>query len=573
MRDFTSVSFDKVRITGGFWKTRQEVNRTETSRAVYDRFSETHRFDALSCRKDAGFEPHIFWDSDVAKWIEGASYMISEKRDDALEEICERAIGDILRSQSDDGYFNSYFLVAEPENRFTRRFDHELYCAGHLIEAAIAYYNATGKDPFLLAMKKYADLIYDIFYVKQSAPYATSGHEEIELALFRLADAVNDGKYARLSELFLDMRGNNKKDPVSGTYEQSHKPLKEQTTAEGHAVRACYVYSAMADCAAILGRNDYAAACEKLFCNITDRRMYITGGIGSIADKERFGGDFELPNRTAYAETCAAIALAYFARRMLHLAPDSRYADTVERVMYNGALCGVSLDGKKFFYSNPMEVDSLSVERAESFSCSCCPPNILRFVASITEDFYTYRGDTLFVHQYAESAADIEGARIAQKTNYPTDGSVDITVSGVFEKIALRIPGWCESFSLNVPYELKNGYAYCSVPGDGRITLTLDMKIKAERSDPRVTENAGKAAITRGPLVYCLEGRDNGGDLSAIVLLEGGASRADESDALGVPVIYAEGAIKGAPVTLKFIPYFATLNRGADVMKVWIETK
>ena len=579
MSEFTSVSFDKVRVTGGFWKKKQDVNADVTARAVCDRFTETHRFDALSCNSpdETGFEPHIFWDSDVAKWIEGAAYILSVKRDAFLENVCEKAISDIISSQSEDGYFNSYFQVMEPEARFTRRGDHELYCAGHLIEAAIAYDDATGKDAFLRAMIRYADLIYRVFYVEQSAAFETSGHPEIELALFRLSDKTGDEKYARLAKFFLDMRGNNKKDPKNGmwgaSYEQSHLPLKEQTTAEGHCVRAGYIFSAMADCAAHFSDEEYKSACKKLFANITERRMYITGGIGSNPNGERFGGDFELPNKTAYAETCAAISLAYFSRRMLHLEPDSRYADAVERVMYNGFLCGVSQGGKRFFYSNPMEVDSPSVERAELFFCSCCPPNVVRFSASITEDFYTYRDDVLFVHQYAQSEANIGGAVITQTTDYPADGAVDVTVSGKFKTLALRIPGWCGGFTLNVPYRLENGYAYCDIPEDGKIALSLDMKIKAVESDTRVKENAGKAALTRGPVVYCLEGRDNVGDLSGLTLCENGEFKAEPSDILGVPVIYADGARGAFPVTLKFIPYFATLNRGPDVMKVWIETK
>ena len=578
MSEYTSVSFDKVRVTDGFWKAKQDVNRAATARAVYDRFSETHRIEALSCRRSADFEPHIFWDSDVAKWIEGAAYIIAENEDPILEEVCDRLIAEIVSSQADDGYFNSYFQVMEPDARFTRRHDHELYCAGHLIEAAIAYSDATGKNTFLDAMKRYADLIYDIFYVKQSAAFVTCGHPEIELALFRLYEKTGDEKYARLAEFFLDMRGNNTKDALNdmwgATYDQSHMPLKDQTTAEGHAVRLGYICSAMADAASFLARDDYAAACDKIFRNITERRMYITGAVGANADGEQFGADFFLPNKTAYAETCAAIALVYFSRRMLRSKPDSRFADTVERAIYNGVLCGVSQDGESFFYSNPLEVETPSVERAKMFYCSCCPPNILRFIASITEDFYTYRGDTLFVHQYAESTADIDGADVKQITSYPADGKIELSVAGKFKTTALRIPGWCKEFSLSEPYEIKDGYAYVSLPEDGRVTLTLDMTPRAVRSDPRVADNVGKAALMRGPLVYCLEGRDNGGDLSALTLCKGGKFTETPSEALGVPTVTAEGKRKdGGAVPLKFIPYFATLNRGPDTMKVWIKTE
>ena len=577
MSKYTFVSFDKVRITGGFWKRRQNINRNVTAKAVYDRFSETHHFDALSCRRDgADFEPHIFWDSDVAKWIEGAAYMLAEERDEELEKLCDGMIEEIISNQSEDGYFNSYYLAVEPENRFTRRENHELYCAGHLIEAACAYFAATGKDAFLNAVRRYADLIYDVFCIKKSAAFATPGHPEIELALFRLSDVTEEEKYAKLALYFLDMRGSNVKDVnhlhLDGAYDQSHKPLKEQTEAVGHAVRAGYVYSAMADAARHFEDAEYAAACEKLFDNIVFRKMYVTGGIGSTGSGEAFTFDYDLPNRTAYAETCAAISLAFFARRMLLLRPDSRYTDTVERVIYNGALSGVSLDGDSFFYSNPLETSLPGVERAKIFDCSCCPPNILRFIASITEGFYTYSDDVLFVHQFASSEANIRGAEVIQETDYPVNGEIKITVKGGFEKTAIRIPAWCSSFTLSVPYELADGYAYVCIPESGEITLTLDMPVRLVRSHPAVTENEGKAAVMRGPLVYCIEGCDNGGDLDGILLCEDAPFEEEYSEALGVPILRTTGMRAGSPAPLTFIPYFAFANRGGDEMKVWIKT-
>ena len=574
MSDHSAVSFDKIIITGGFWKKRQNVNREVTLRAVYDRFSETHRFDALNCKRSAEYEPHIFWDSDVAKWIEGAAYLLAEERDEELERLCDGMIDTIISNQAEDGYFNSYYLAVEPENRFTKRENHELYCAGHLIEAAIAYRNATGKDRFLAAMRRYADLIYDVFYVKNSAAFMTPGHEEIELALFRLSDATGEEKYAELARHFLDVRGKNDKDTVhmdfNIEYDQSHKPLKEQTEAVGHAVRAGYVYSAMTDAARRFGDGEYAAACEKLFDNIVNCKMYVTGGIGSTGSGEAFTSDYDLPNKTAYAETCAAIALAYFARRMLLLKPDSRYADTIERVMYNGALSGVSLDGDKFFYSNPLETSTPGTGRAKVFDCSCCPPNILRFIASITEDFYTYSTDVLFVHQFAASEADVCGASVKQETSYPANGEIKLVVKGGFKKAALRIPGWCSSFTLSEPYELIDGYAYAVIPESGEITLSLDMPSRLVRSHPAVTENEGKAAVMRGPLVYCMEGRDNG-SLDDILLCEDGKFEEEYSEPLGVPILKTTGVRNGSPAPLTLIPYFAQANRGADEMKVWIK--
>ena len=600
MSEYSSVSFDKVHITGGFWKARQEINRTATVKAVYDRFFDTHRFDALSCSQSRRreYEPHIFWDSDVAKWIEGAAYIIAERRDERLEEMCERAIADIIGNQAEDGYFNSYYLAVDPEGRFSERENHELYCAGHLIEAAIAYASATGRDDFLRAMRRYADLIYDVFLVKGGAAFTTPGHPEIELALFRLYDVTKDEKYKSLALYFMEERGNNEKDKPNyvwgARYNQSHKPLKEQTTAEGHAVRAGYIYSAMADAAARFDDEEYAAACEKLFDNIIDRRMYITGGIGSTHIGEAFTVDYDLPDESGYLETCAAIALAYFARRMLKLKPDSRYADTVERVMYNGALSGVSLDGKSFFYGNAMEIDPKlyvpdardylpSSERAEVFYCSCCPPNILRFIASVSDDFYTYCGDTLFVHQFAKSSADICGASVTQSTEYPASGRVSLNVGGVFRRAAIRVPGWCASFEISEPYTLKDGYAYVDLPLSGEIFVSFDMTPRLVEANAAVRENVGRAALMRGPIVYCMEGRDNGGALSSLFLPEN-AVFTEEPSAYGVPVLRTTGfrrkSCKGlyAPLhygfddtDMTFIPYFAYANRGVDEMTVWVK--
>ncbi|MBQ7715193.1 MAG: glycoside hydrolase family 127 protein [Clostridia bacterium] len=577
MSDYSTVPFDSVKLAEGFWKRRLEINRAVTAKAVYDRFSETHRFDALDCRlyDGMGYEPHIFWDSDVAKWLEGAAYLLAERKDCELERICEGLIEKIIENQTDDGYFNSYYLAVEPENRFTRRENHELYCAGHLIEAAIAYRAATGKDEFLTAMRRYADLICKVFYVDKSAAFATPGHPEIELALFRLYDVTGDEKYANLAKYFLDIRGNNEKDIPNPEFrvefDQSHKPLKEQTVAEGHAVRAGYIYSAMADAALRFDDAEYASVCKRLFDNIATRRMYITGGIGSTASGEAFTEDYDLPNESAYAETCAAIALAYFSRRMLLLKPDSKYADTVERIMYNGMLSGISLEGDRFFYTNPLEVSLPGIERSKMFYCSCCPPNIFRFIASITESFYTYNEDTLYIHQFAASTANVRGAAVSQTTSYPANGEVKIVIGGGFEKAAIRIPFWCRAFSVSEPYVLKDGYAEVAVPENGEITVSFDMPPRFVESDPHVRENAGKRAVMRGPVVYCIEGKDNGGGFDSLSLMDDASFEEELSDTIGVSLLKTKGLRSGTPVPLTFIPYFAFADRGPDEMKVWIK--
>ncbi len=601
MTNYKAVDYRNVHITDGFWKDRQELNHHVTAQAVYDRFSDSHRFEALDCtwNEKMKYEPHIYWDSDVAKWMEGAAYVIAQTGDEKLTALVEKAIDAVTANQEETGYFNSYFLVKEKEMRFKNRNWHELYCAGHFMEAACAYYQATGRDRFLKAMCKYADYIYDTFVLYQSASFMTPGHPEIELALVKLYDVTGNEKYLELSKFFLDMRGRNVKDtPISSTKynAQDHLPITEQTTPEGHSVRAMYLFCGAADIARRCHDEAYRKACEAVFDSTVSRRMYITGGIGSTNLGEAFTTDYFLPNDTAYTETCAAISLAMFASRMTLLHPDAKYADVVERVLYNGFLSGVSLDGKSFFYTNPLEIDpnfaSVNtstankryvpiMQRVELFSCSCCPPNVFRFVASLGGLLYTHSEDTLYVHQFAESTAHVNGATITQSTAYPVDGTVSIRVAGErFAKIAVRIPGWCPSFSANRTYEMQNGYAVFAAGED--ITLHFAMDVALYQANANVQNNAGCVAVARGPVVYCMEEVDNGRHLKSLLLgsraqftvkynelfhlptLHTTALRKKEQDSL-----YAlfSDAYETVPVT--FIPYYAFANRGVSEMLVW----
>ena len=605
MTNYRGVGARDVRITGGFWKRRQDINSGITADAVYQRFSDTHRFAALSCRWKDGMpgKPHHFWDSDVAKWIEGVAYILMHEKNAYLEKLCDHAIEEIIANQDESGYYNSYYLTLAPDERFTIRDRHELYCAGHLIEAACAYAEATGKDAFLRAMCRFADHIYDTFYVYRSASFAVCGHPEIELALVRLADATGEKKYLELARFFVDMRGNNGKDEPVGLegnmfYDQSHMPLALQRTAEGHAVRALYIYCAMADIAVRYEDHAYAKACRSIFENIVDRRMYITGATGSTQIGEAFTVDYDLPNRTAYAETCASIALTLFGRRMLMLEPDAYYADAVERAMYNGALSGVSLDGRAFFYENPLEIDPAFadvntsttrkqhmpiMQRVEVFECSCCPPNIVRFIASMGAGFYTYTDDTVFVHQYAASSADVGGGSVVQQTNYPAEGSVHLSFGVSQKTAALRIPIWCESFTVSEPYSMMGDYVYIRIPESGEIDLCFDMPVRLIEANPAVQDNAGRVAVMRGPVVYCAEGIDNGEYLRSISLVNDRAFELEENETYGVPMLKTRGVRKQgsrelyrrytpeyeeAEITL--IPYFAFANRGVSEMAVWL---
>lgn len=602
-----NIEFSDVKITGGYWKARQDINCSVTLKAVYDRFNETGRFEALKCDLRDGDTniPHIFWDSDVAKWIEGASYILHSEKNDQAVEIIENAIDLIIKNSDENGYFNSHFLVAEKENRFRLRECHELYCAGHLIEAAVAYYELTGKDRFLNAVKKYADYIERAFKIDNTAAFITPGHPEIELALVRLYKATGEKRYIELAKYFIDKRGNCDEpgiytDWANEYYSQDEIPVRERKTAEGHCVRALYLMCAAADIAYIYKDNDLKTACERFFDSIVNKRMYITGGVGSSNMGESFTIDYDLPNRTAYAETCAAISLAMFAERMLKFGTDSRYSDIIERTMYNGIMSGISLDGKSFFYENPLEIDpdfnnintSTKVkerfpitQRVEVFDCSCCPPNIMRFVASISGLIYGFDDNTVYINQYINSEGDVNGIKISQKTDYPNNGKITVRCNSNKKQIAFRIPCWCKSFNINKKYSIKNGYAYVDLDSEENIELELDMPVRIISANRRIHSDAGRIAVMRGPVVYCAEGIDNGADIKSIALpaesvfelaesefllpiLKTEAYRPFESDSL-----YYEAVDDYEKIPLTLIPYYAFANRGESEMQVWLLRK
>ena len=602
-----NIEFSDVKITGGYWKARQDINRSVTLKAVYDRFNETGRFEALKCDLRDGDTniPHIFWDSDVAKWIEGASYILHSEKNDQAVEIIENAIDLIIKNSDENGYFNSHFLVAEKENRFRLRECHELYCAGHLIEAAVAYYELTGKDRFLNAVKKYADYIERAFKIDNTAAFITPGHPEIELALVRLYKATGEKRYIELAKYFIDKRGNCDEpgiytDWANEYYSQDETPVRERKTAEGHCVRALYLMCAAADIAYIYKDNDLKTACERFFDSIVNKRMYITGGVGSSNIGESFTIDYDLPNRTAYAETCAAISLAMFAERMLKFGADSRYSDIIERTMYNGIMSGISLDGKSFFYENPLEIDpdfnnintSTKVkerfpitQRVEVFDCSCCPPNIMRFAASISGLIYGFDDNTVYINQYINSEGDVNGIKISQKTDYPNNGKITVRCNSNKKQIAFRIPCWCKSFNINKKYSIKNGYAYVDLDSEENIELELDMPVRIISANRRIHSDAGRIAVMRGPVVYCAEGIDNGADIKSIALPAESVFELAESEFL-LPILkteayrpfendslYYEAVDDYEKIPLTLIPYYAFANRGESEMQVWLLRK
>ena len=558
-----AVPFTRVSLSDGFWAPRQAVNREVTLPIEYEQCKKTGRIDAwkLAWKPGQPNEPHVFWDSDVAKWIEAAAYSLKTHPDKKLEARVDKVVALMAKAQRPDGYLNTHFIAVEPEKRWTNLAGwHELYCAGHLMEAAVAYFETTGKRQFLEVMCRYADHIGTVFGRGPGQKRGYCGHEEVELALVKLYRATGEKRYLDLAKYFIDERGVapnyfrleteelKKKGCLQRTWDggnfsyfQAHKPVREQEEVVGHAVRAMYLYCGMADVARETGDETLLPPLRKLWNFLTHRRMYVTGGIGSSRQNEGFSFDYDLPNETAYCETCASVGLVFWAHRMLQLTGEGEFADVMERAIYNGALSGVSLDGRRFFYANPLAAypsackgahEHVSGARQEWFGCACCPPNIARLIASVGQYFCSESETKAWVHLYAQGDSELRVAgqtvRLHTATQYPWDGAIrmDLTMERVARfTLALRIPGWCPKFSLAVkgkPVRAKavNGYARINrrwQTGD-TVKLTLAMPVLQVEANPKVRMNCGKVALQRGPLVYCLEQADNGCELSDLTL-------------------------------------------------------
>jgi len=618
------LSLTDVTIDDAFWGLRLETNRRVTIPHGYRMLQEMGAIDALKLTWRPGDEPvpHIFWDSDLAKWLEGACHSLTTHPDAALRKQVDGVVRLLEKAQQPDGYLNSHYTVVEPQNRWGNLRDcHELYCAGHLMEAAVAHFEATGTRTLLEVACRYGDHIDRIFGRGKGKKRGYPGHEEIELALVKLSRATGERRYLRLSKYFVDERGRTPhyydlearsrgETPGHGrrhAYWQAHAPVRDQHEAVGHAVRAMYLYCGMTDVAAETGDVDLFAACRRLWDNMTGRKMYVTGGIGARPQGEAFGDDYELPNETAYAETCAAIGLVFWAHRMLHVTADGQYADVMERALYNGFLAGVGLDGKSFFYVNTLAYNGEPgrthgrCRRQEWFGCACCPTNVVRLLGTLGTYAYSTGPRSLYVHLYlggtARAAVAGEGVELRQETAYPWDGRIRLTVN--VEKpvrfgLRLRIPDWCEQARLRVngrqaPVRVTRGYAALDRvwrSGD-TIALSLAMPVRVLHGHPLVPATAGHLALQRGPLVYCAEQADQRVDLRALRLpraprltakhhprllggvtcLHGAATAPPTSGAL-----YSRAARSGRRVAFKAVPYAFWANRRPGPMRVWLPT-
>ncbi len=587
-----------------------------------------HNFQVAAGEKPGKFHGLFWQDSDLAKWIEAAAYRLATHPDAALDAELDRLIATLAKAQGADGYLNTYFQLVEPQQRWANLRDcHELYVAGHLIEAGVAHFRATGKRTLLAVVGKLADLIERTFGLGPGQIPGYCGHEEVELALMKLARATGEARYARLAAYFINQRGQEpnylaeetkrRGDPLPwhmyfdglGTL-QAARPVRELAEPVGHAVRQMYLLAAMADVALDLGDDSLRRTCRRLWDRIVQGHLYLTGGVGSEPYGEKFTEPFDLPPDRAYAETCAAIGVIFFARRMLEDELRGEYADVMERALYNNVLSGMSLDGTKFFYVNPLELipavakrryecHLVKTQRVGWFGCACCPPNVARLLASLGEYVASQRPDGLALHLYAECdlrfAVAGVGVRLAVRTDYPWTEAVALEVQPESPQeftLHLRVPGWCRGARLAV-----NGAAHALAPVDGyaalrrvwragdRVELTLPLPVERVRADPRVATVAGCVALQRGPVVYCLEQADNGALLAALSLPHAAELTARHDPALLGGCVVIEGPGLRLPTglalyqttppepaaqSLRAIPYGLWANRGEGEMRVWI---
>ncbi len=632
-----NIPFTQVKFTDGFWQNRLETNRTATIPASFRQCAKTGRLKnfAIAAKLETGKFCTIypFDDTDIYKTIEGASYTLSMHPDPVLDKYIDSLITLISKAQEPDGYLYTartidpvagHKWMGKERWEKEREHSHELYNSGHLYEAATAHYLATGKRSLLNIAIRNADLVESTF--GENKKHVAPGHQVIEMGLVKLYRVTGNEKYLNLAKYFLDERGRFKYNPQgknvyeTGAYWQDNKPVTEQTEAVGHAVRAVYMYSGMADIAAIIGNQAYMEAIDKVWENVVGKKMYLTGAIGAAGDGERFGENYELPNATAYGETCAAIGNVFWNHRMFMLHGDAKYIDIMERTLYNGLLSGIALDGTHFFYTNALEISGnfkhadMETSRSEWFGCSCCPTNMTRLMPSVPGYVYAKKDDKLYVNLFISSEASVvlnnkQKVNISQSSNYPWEGNVTIHVNpekkGKFT-VAVRIPGWATDnpfpsdlytyaeksekppvVTLNgkpLQYTVDKGYAILErewKKGD-KIELILPMNIRRVNANTKIEDGKGKVAIERGPIVYCAEWADNDGKTSNLILADNASlSAAFNKDLLnGVVTITGEATailldkenqtINSRKQKFTMIPYYAWAHRGAGEMNVWL---
>lgn len=646
----------QVQITSEFWKNLQQLVREVVlpyqwkvindeveiklpSDPAGNTFAINRSGAILNLRIAAGeaegvFNGFPFQDSDVYKWLEAAAYVLADHEDEELRAHCDEVVALIGRAQMDDGYLDTYFQINDISRRFARlEQSHELYLMGHYIEAGIAYWEAVGNKEALDIACRMADCIDESFGPQEGKIHGGDGHPEIEIALARLFEVTGEKRYLNLAHWFIVNRGvdpdfykrQNEADGIGRdlfesmhnlplSYLQADKPYLEQTEVNGHAVRALYLLSAAAHVARLTGDEDLEKTVRVLWNDVTRRRMYVTGQVGSTQSGESFTYDYDLPNDTDYGETCASVALSFVSQRLLETEARGEFGDVLELELFNGVIAGMSLDGKHFFYVNPLEVDPeaceknpgkrhVLAERAEWFGCACCPANLARLVSSVGRYIYAELdgGKTVLIDQFIGSKATFaSGVEIEQRTRYPWHGSVAISAKNGSQddvRLGIRVPIWAGRYSLTVDGvevapELENGFAYLELPAGASVEAVLQLPCDPQfvRASSLVAEDAGKVAVRRGPVIYCMEGADNEGDLWNYLVHTSGIDSLYRPDFLGgVSVVRARGekaseesdvdplyrpmgGLRWKETCIDFIPYYAWGNRGANQMRVWVRS-
>jgi uncharacterized protein len=633
------VPFTNVKLSDNFWLPRIKTNHTVTIPASFQRCEETGRvknFEMAAAKSGKFCTVFPFDDTDIYKTIEGAAFSLSLYPDKALDDYIDSLIVKIKNAQEPDGYLYTARTINPSEPHLwagkerwekERELSHELYNSGHLYEAAAAHYQATGKRNLLDIALKNADLVCSVF--GHDKKHVAPGHQVIEMGLVKLYRITNKKEYLETAKYFIEERGHfkgydpNSKDPwKSGSYWQDHKPVVEQFEAVGHAVRAGYLYAAMADVAALTGDTQFITAIDSIWNNVVTKKIYIQGGVGAIGDGERFGDNYELPNRTAYNETCAAIANVYWNHRMFLLHGDSKYIDILEKSLYNGLISGVGMDGNSFFYTNAMEIKNgmphrhMEASRSGWFPCSCCPTNVSRLIPSIPGYMYAQKGNNVFINLFANSTTTLalnkKSVEIVQRNNYPWDGKLVFEVtpkSPTDFNVLIRIPGWADnkampsslyvfesaspnkvSISINkkpVTFKVENGYALLNKTwkkGDV-IEVNLPMEVRRVVANPQVKDDIGKVALQRGPLLYCAEWVDNNGAASNYILPKGTVFSSEfkkdllngvtilKSEATAVEIDASGQSVSTVEKPITLIPYYAWAHRGKGEMTIWFPEK